>query len=148
LNIVRTAIMRITTELIANSIAFTNPLKERELDLRGHKIPLIENLGAAGSNDCIDFTDNDINSLGNFPLSPRLKTLLCARNRISHFQPGIARNIPNLETLVLMQNAIANLEDLEPLADFKKLVHLTLWECPVTSKEVRKIYFIPLPSMP
>jgi len=38
---------RLTAELVAGSPQFMNPLKERELDLRGNSIPAIENLGAA-----------------------------------------------------------------------------------------------------
>ena len=38
---------RLTAELVASSPQFMNPLKERELDLRGNSIPAIENLGAA-----------------------------------------------------------------------------------------------------
>jgi U2 small nuclear ribonucleoprotein A' len=38
---------RLTSELVASSPQFMNPLKERELDLRGNSIPAIENLGAA-----------------------------------------------------------------------------------------------------
>jgi len=37
--------MRLTPELINISPQFMNPLKEREIDLRGNKIALIENLG-------------------------------------------------------------------------------------------------------
>jgi hypothetical protein len=37
--------MRLTPELINISPQFVNPLQERELDLRGNKIALIENLG-------------------------------------------------------------------------------------------------------
>jgi len=37
--------MRLTAELVAQSSSFINPLKQRELDLRGHQIPTIENLG-------------------------------------------------------------------------------------------------------
>lgn len=39
--------MRLTAELIHDSLSYLNPLKERELDLRGHKIPAVENLGVA-----------------------------------------------------------------------------------------------------
>ncbi len=42
-----------------------NPLQDRELDLRGYKIPMIENLGVAQDQfDAIDFSDNEIRSLG------------------------------------------------------------------------------------
>lgn len=39
--------MKLTPELIAHSRSSLNPLKERELDLRGLQIPTIENLGAS-----------------------------------------------------------------------------------------------------
>lgn len=38
--------MRITVELIQKSPQYINPLRERELCLRGLKIPALENLGA------------------------------------------------------------------------------------------------------
>ncbi|CZR63336.1 related to U2 snRNP protein A` [Phialocephala subalpina] len=127
--------MRLTAELIQSSLSYLNPLKERELDLRGHKIPAIENLGVAGPHDAIDFTDNDIQLLGNFPLSPRLHTLLLARNRISSIQPSLANSIPNLTTLVLTANNFAELADLDVLGSFPILTHLVLIENPVTRKE-------------
>ncbi|KAI5806710.1 small nuclear ribonucleoprotein U2, A [Peziza echinospora] len=127
--------MRLTTDLITSSLSYLNPLKERELDLRGHKIPAIENLGVAKDQDAIDFTDNDIQQLGNFPLSPRLRTLLLARNRISGIQQGIASSMPNLTVLVMNSNSIQELADLEPLAGCAKLTHLVLMENPVTRKE-------------
>ncbi|KAK5160463.1 U2 snRNP complex subunit [Recurvomyces mirabilis] len=127
--------MRLTAELINNSHkGYLNPLKERELDLRGHKIPAIENLGVAGDHACIDFTDNDLTTLGNFPLSPRLEALLCARNRISSIQPSLAKSAPNLKTLVLTQNNVSELADLDPLQAFAKLTHnyryWILWRAP------------------
>jgi len=129
--------MRLTADLIQSSLSYLNPLKERELDLRGHKIPAIENLGVAGPHDAIDFTDNDIQVLGNFPLSARLRTLLLARNRITSIQPSLANSIPNLTTLVLTANNFAELADLDVLATFHHLTHLVLLENPVTRKEVR-----------
>ncbi|KAH8594391.1 U2 small nuclear ribonucleoprotein A' [Bisporella sp. PMI_857] len=127
--------MRLTAELIQNSLSYLNPLKERELDLRGHKIPAIENLGVAGPHDAIDFTDNDIQTLGNFPLSPRIRTLLLARNRVSSIQPTVVSAIPYLTTLVLTANNFAELADLDPLSGFKFLTHLSLLENPVTRKD-------------
>ena len=88
--------------------------------------------------DAIDFTDNDIQMLGNFPLSPRLRTLLLARNRISSIQPSLANSIPNLTTLVLTSNNFAELADLDVLATFGRLTHLVLLENPVTRKEVSR----------
>nr|GFC70999.1 U2 small nuclear ribonucleoprotein A' [Tanacetum cinerariifolium] len=38
--------VRLNADLIWKSPHFFNALRERELDLRGNKIPVIENLGA------------------------------------------------------------------------------------------------------
>ncbi|OJD20092.1 U2 small nuclear ribonucleoprotein A' [Blastomyces percursus] len=134
--------MRLTVELIQNSLSYLNPLKERELDLRGHKIPAIENMGAAKDHDAIDLTDNDISSISNFPFSPRLRTLLLARNRVSQIHPSIASSIPNLTTLILTANNIAELADLEPLKVLTKLTHVSLLENPVTRKEHYRLWVI------
>jgi len=81
-------------------------------------------------------TDNDIQVLGNFPLSPRLRTLLLARNRVASIQPALARALPSLTNLVLTANHLAELADLDSLAQFRRLTHLVLTENPVTRKEV------------
>jgi U2 small nuclear ribonucleoprotein A' len=86
--------------------------------------------------DAIDFTDNDIAQLGNFPLSPRLQTLLLARNRVNTIQSSLAQSIPNLTNLVLTGNSLAQLADLDPLAGLKRLTHLSLLENPVTRLDV------------
>ncbi|KAH6996552.1 leucine-rich repeat-domain-containing protein [Ilyonectria sp. MPI-CAGE-AT-0026] len=127
--------MRLTADLIRDSLSYLNPLKERELDLRGHRIPAIENLGVAGPHDAIDFTDNDIQVLGNVPLSPRITTLLLARNRVASIQPTLAKAIPNLTNLVLASNNLAELADLDTLATFPRLTHLVLADNPVAKKE-------------
>ncbi|PVI03613.1 U2-associated snRNP A [Periconia macrospinosa] len=134
--------MRLTTDLINSSLSFINPLTERELDLRGHKISAIENMGAARDNDAIDFTDNDIAQLGNFPLQPRLRTLFLAQNRVSNIQANLSSSIPNLTTLVLTKNRLTELADLDPLGGFKKLVYLSLLNNPVTSKENYRYWVI------
>ncbi|TKX27653.1 U2 small nuclear ribonucleoprotein A [Elsinoe australis] len=134
--------MRLTSDLISDSNTYLNPLKERELDLRGNKIPQIENLGLAKDQDAIDFTDNAIASLSNFPLFPRLKSLYLARNRVAHIAPNLAKNIPNLETVVLTDNNLAELADLEPLKEFRKLTHISLVGCPVAAKENYRFFLI------
>ncbi|KAI1321713.1 leucine-rich repeat-domain-containing protein [Xylariaceae sp. FL0255] len=127
--------MRLTAELLQNSPSWLNALKERELDLRGHRIPAIENLGVVGPQDAIDLVDNDIQVLGNFPLSPRIHTLLLARNRVSTIQPSLANSIPNLQNLQLESNNVSELADLDPLGSFSRLTHLVLRDNPVTKKE-------------
>ncbi len=86
--------------------------------------------------DAIDLTDNDIQLLANFPLSPRLRTLLLARNRIAAIQATLPNAIPNLRHLVLAGNNLSELADLDVLGRFSQLTHLVLVDNPVTKKEV------------
>ncbi|RDB29113.1 U2 small nuclear ribonucleoprotein A' [Hypsizygus marmoreus] len=128
--------MKLTPELLGQATAGLNPIKERQLDLRGYKIPTIENLGVTkDQHDAIDFTDNAIITLGNFPLLKRLQTLLLANNRISSISPSIHLSIPNLTTLVLTNNNIAELGDLEPLKELKRLKYVSLMGNPVREKK-------------
>lgn len=91
--------------------------------------------------DAIDFTDNDIQVLGNFPLSPRITTLLLARNRVANIQPTAAAAVPNLRNLVLASNSLTELADVDALGTFTRLTHLVLADNPVTKKEVRFPFF-------
>ncbi|KIY67444.1 L domain-like protein [Cylindrobasidium torrendii FP15055 ss-10] len=128
--------VKLTPELLAQTSSSINPCKERQLDLRGYKIPVIENLGITrDQHDAIDFTDNSVVTLGNFPLLKRLQTLLMANNRISTISPSLHLSAPNLTTLVLTSNNVSELGDLEPLKDLKKLTYLSLIGNPVREKK-------------
>jgi U2 small nuclear ribonucleoprotein A' len=128
--------MKLSAELLAQAPAGLNALKERQLDLRGYQIPVIENLGVTrDQHDAIDLTDNSITSLSNLPLLKRLNTLLLANNRISSISSSIHLSAPNLTTLVLTNNNIAELGDLEPLKDLRKIKYLSLLGNPVREKK-------------
>ncbi|KAF9015026.1 L domain-like protein [Cyathus striatus] len=128
--------MKLTPELLAQAPSGLNPIKERQLDLRGYRIPAIENLGVTkDQHDAIDFTDNAILTLGNLPLLKRLNTLLLANNRIHSISPSIHLSVPNLATLVLTNNTIIELGDLEPLKELKHLKYLSLIGNPVREKK-------------
>ncbi|KAK9450371.1 leucine-rich repeat-domain-containing protein [Limtongia smithiae] len=137
--------MKLTADLINSSPSYINTLKDRELSLRGHRIPLLENLGASKDlNDTIDLTDNDLTHLTNLPRLPRLRRLLLARNRIAHIAPppALANAVPNLTTLVLTSNTIGSLDEIDNLSELKKLAYLTLIDNPVTRKENYRLYVI------
>ncbi|TDL28776.1 L domain-like protein [Rickenella mellea] len=128
--------MKLTPELIAACPSTLNPIKERQLDLRGHKIPAIENLGVTkDQHDAIDLTDNAIIALSNLPLLRRLRTLLLANNRITSISSMLHLSAPNLTMLVLTNNNIAELGDLEPLKEMKYLKYVSLVGNPVTEKK-------------
>ncbi|KAK0473277.1 leucine-rich repeat-domain-containing protein [Armillaria novae-zelandiae] len=128
--------MKLTPELLAQASSALNPCKERQLDLRGYKIPAIENLGITrDQHDSIDMTDNSVVTLGNFPLLKRLHTLLMSNNRVAAISPSIHLSIPHLTTLVLTNNNVAELGDLEPLKELKNLKYLSLLGNPVREKK-------------
>ena len=135
--------MRLTVDLIARSPQFINPLKKRELDVRGNKIPIIENLGATEDQfDAIDMSDNDIARLDNFPVLKRLRCLLVSNNQVSKIQEGLDATISGLETLILTNNALTNLGDLANLGALDKLATVSLLKNPVTRKAHYRAYLI------
>ncbi|KAF9555523.1 U2 small nuclear ribonucleoprotein A' [Mortierella alpina] len=141
--------MKLTPDLIARAPSYLNALKDRELDLRSHKIPAIENLGVTRDlNDSLDLTDNDIRALSNFPSLPRLKCLLLSNNRIGKIDVNLGQYLPNLTTVVLTNNAIVELSDLEGLAGCKSLEYLSLLDNPVTKKKYYRSWIVwKLPSV-
>jgi len=138
--------MRITAELIARAPVFVNPLKDREIDLRGNKIALIENIGTTQDQfDTIELSDNEITKFDNFPVCNRLRTILLNNNRISRIGSKLGESLPALETLILTNNRLANLRDLDPLADLaSSLTVLCLLDNPVTQKHQYRQYVIRL----
>lgn len=135
--------VRLTADLIWKSPHFFNAIKERELDLRGNKIAVIENLGATEDQfDTIDLSDNEIVKLENFPYLNRLGTLLINNNRITRINPNIGEFLPKLHTLVLTNNRLVNLVELDPLASLPKLQFLSLLDNNITKKPNYRLYVI------
>jgi U2 small nuclear ribonucleoprotein A' len=75
--------VRLTVDTVNDANQFVNPVQQRELSLRNLQIPVIENLGVTKDQfDVIDFTDNNIRKIDNFPFMKRLESLLLHNNRI------------------------------------------------------------------
>ncbi|KAJ6393291.1 hypothetical protein OIU77_022712, partial [Salix suchowensis] len=135
--------VRLTADLIWKSPHFFNAIKERELDLRGNKIPVIENLGATEDQfDTIDLSDNEIVKLENMPYLNRLGTLIINNNRITRINPKIGEFLPKLHTLVLTNNRLVNLAEIDPLASLTKLHFLSLLDNNITKKPNYRLYVI------
>ena len=99
--------VKLTAELIGRSSYGPNPLQECTLDLRGKGIQEIENLGATRDMfDGLDFTNNSIRSLRNFPRLLRCTTLLAANNQISSISPEFGVALPNLRILMITANQV------------------------------------------
>ncbi|XP_038315142.1 LOW QUALITY PROTEIN: U2 small nuclear ribonucleoprotein A'-like isoform X2 [Canis lupus familiaris] len=118
-------------------------VQDRELDLQGYRIPVIENLGATLDQfDAIDFSDNKVRKLDGFPLLRRLKTLLVNNNRMCRTGEGLDQALPRLRELILTNNSLVELGDLDPLASLKSLTYLSILRNPVTNKKHYRLYVI------
>lgn len=137
--------MRLTADVIARSPAFLNPLKDRELDLRGNKIAVIENLAATQDQfDSIDLSDNEILKVECMAHLPRLTQLLLNNNRVTRISEGLGKALPKLRILILTNNQLTTLAQLEPLAQAPSLVNLSLVDNPVTKVDGYRSYLIAL----
>ncbi|KAG2378362.1 hypothetical protein C9374_008505 [Naegleria lovaniensis] len=136
--------VKLSPELIASSPQFFNPIKERELDLRGNKIAAVENLGTTkDSFDVLDLSDNEISRMENFPVLKRLHTILFNNNRLNYIDEKLGeKNLPSLETLILTNNNFRELYELNGLKSFKKLKTISLLDNLVIKKENYRIYII------
>ena len=133
--------VKLTPELVNQSMQYINPCRERELDLRGYKIPQIENLGATLDQfDTIDLSDNDLRKLDGIPFLPRLKCLILNNNRILRIGEGLHETVPNLNSVILTGNNLQELSDLEPLALLPRLETLCLLVNPVSTKPYYREY--------
>lgn len=135
--------MRLTLELIEQAAQSLNPAKQRQLLLRGLKIPMIENLGGTkDAYECIDLCDNDLIKVNNFPPLKRLRVLLMMNNRVSRIAEDAFTPLPNLMAVILTGNKIEKLVDLEPLTKLKTLERLSLMDNPVTKVKHYRPYMI------
>eukprot|EP00004_Rigifila_ramosa_P024821 TRINITY_DN7290_c0_g1_i1.p1 TRINITY_DN7290_c0_g1~~TRINITY_DN7290_c0_g1_i1.p1 ORF type:complete len:241 (-),score=79.93 TRINITY_DN7290_c0_g1_i1:41-733(-) len=133
--------MRLTVELVRRAPERINPAKQMELDLRGYLIPAIENLGTTEDlYDLIDFSDNAIKRIENFPRLQRLSALYISNNRIASIATGLGANLPNLEVLIAANNKISEFSDLDPLAELPKLRKLSLFDNPVSRRQNYRLY--------
>ncbi|CRL07402.1 CLUMA_CG020375, isoform A [Clunio marinus] len=135
--------VKLTTELINSCMQYINPCRDRELDLRGYKIPEIQNMGSTLDQfDTIDFSDNDLRKLGGFPHLQRIKCLLLNNNRIARIADDLHETIPNLESLILTGNNLQDLGDIDSLSKLPKLAVLSLLTNPIASKKHYREYVI------
>jgi len=135
--------VKLSVDLIQGAAQYLNPIRERELDLRGYKIPIIENLGATLDQfDTLDFSDNEIRRLDNFPFLPRLQSLHFNNNRIVRVGDSLHESIPKLDTLILTNNNIQELADIEALSSCSDITMLSFLHNPVAAKPNYRAFVI------
>ncbi|KAH8930109.1 L domain-like protein [Atractiella rhizophila] len=134
--------VKLTPELLQKP-SYLSPLKDRELDLRGMKIPSIENLGILrNSVDSLDLTDNSIRSLTNFPVMSRLTQIIINNNPLNHINPHLGFNLVNLKHLSMMGCEFREFSQLLPLFALPSLQSLTLYGNPVKNAKYYREFLI------
>ncbi|GAA5974077.1 hypothetical protein JCM11641_003419 [Rhodosporidiobolus odoratus] len=138
--------VRLDADLIARVPSHLTCLNDRQLDLRGLKLPAIENLGVTKDQlDSLDLTDNSITSVSNFPLLRRLNHLLLANNPVRTVSPSVATSLPNLTSLVLTNSALPK-DSLAHLGDTlgrcRKLEHVSCKGAPVAQADHYKDWIV------
>jgi hypothetical protein len=90
----------------------------------------------------LDFTDNEIKKLDNFPRFVRLSTLMLANNHISRISNTVGEQLANLETVILSNNRVEALSEVENLASCRKLANLCLVGNPVSRRQHYRLFVI------
>lgn len=141
--------VRLTADLVRYAPQTLNTLKERELDLRGNKIPAVENLAVTMDGfDNLDLSDNEIRRLDNFPRMQRLSTLFVNNNHLVRIGADIGEIFPNIYILMFTGNKFQNLYEIDPLGAMKKLTMLSLIGNPVVRQPHYRLYVIfKIPSL-
>jgi len=96
----------------------------------------------------INFSDNDIRKLDNFPPMPRLSSLLLPNNNITRISNSIHSYIPNLTNLILTNNKISSFVEIFHISLNKSLNHVSLLDNPICYKPNYRLYVIyTIPSL-
>lgn len=124
-------------------------MKERQIDLRGNRVLVIENLGAMEDQfDVLDLSDNEIKKFSNFPVMRRLSTILLNNNHISTVGKNLQTKLAKLQHLILTNNRIEDLAQIDRIAALQMLRHLSLLDNPVTRRPNYRLYTIhKIPSL-
>ena len=135
--------VKLNSDLISRASKYLNAVKDYQLDLRGYKISIIENLSATNDQfGSIDLSDNSISKIEELNSLNRLRSLLLINNRIASIQNDFAINCPKLENLILTNNKIADLEVIDNISSCKTLQRLSLVNNLVTKLKYYRLYVI------
>ena len=106
------------------------------------KVSIIENIAALEDQfDVMDFSDNEIHKLDNFPKLHRLHTIIAHQNYISRIGL-IGEQIPGLKAVILTSNRISHFSELKNLASARALEYASFLENPISARQYYRAYMI------
>jgi U2 small nuclear ribonucleoprotein A' len=121
--------MRLDEGIILRSPQITNPLGERELDLRGNGLTLLDEGPLSQLDDAfdvLDLTDNSLTSIEYIPELKRLTTIIAHRNRLQRISLSAALRLPNLHSFVADDNHFSTTDQLVVFSKFPSLQRISL----------------------
>jgi U2 small nuclear ribonucleoprotein A' len=121
--------MRLDEATILRSPQIMNPLGERELDLRGNGLTLLDEGPLSQLDDAfdvIDLTDNSLTSLEYIPEMKRLTTIIAHRNKLQRVSLSAALRLPRLHSFVADDNNFSTLDQLVVFGKFPLLERISL----------------------
>lgn len=146
--------MRLTLDMVRRAPQFTNTLRQREIDLRGLGLTVLDERPLLMLNDSFDvlnLSQNPLARLDYFPGSgpalkgglersrrmlTRLQSLVVHRNRLFHVsESACAAVLPNLRAFLADHNEFRELRDLLFLSKWPHLEILSIEHNPVTLNE-------------
>ncbi|KAH8583837.1 U2 small nuclear ribonucleoprotein A like LRR repeats [Cryptosporidium sp. chipmunk genotype I] len=122
------------TLLTQLSTIFLNKINESySFNIRNSKIRTFDNTGILKDQfECIDLSDNSISSLTHISNLNRLSTFIACNNQIEFIECGFTKSLPNLESLVLTNNKLSNIESISAIFFLRNLKRLSLINNPIT----------------
>ncbi|KAK6589178.1 hypothetical protein RS030_213390 [Cryptosporidium xiaoi] len=136
--------------LISSSKVCLNKIIEcYSLDLRDLRLNVFGNTGLIRDQfECIDVSNNSISRLSNISHLDKLSIFIACNNKIEYVEEGFCRKLINLESLVLSNNKLSDLESISAIFLLKNLRRLSLIENPITKiPNYREIIIYMLPSL-
>eukprot|EP00758_Cryptobia_borreli_P005448 Tbor_TRINITY_DN4886_c0_g1::TRINITY_DN4886_c0_g1_i1::g.1266::m.1266/K11092/SNRPA1; U2 small nuclear ribonucleoprotein A' len=129
--------MRLSIEHLTKASHVVNPTQEREINLRGMGIQLLDGRALEALNDdfdCINLSDNQLLVLDGFPVMNRLTTLIVHRNYgLTKLPMMLPFRIPHLNTLVANDTGFSTYASLSPLQFCKELLRVSFMGCPLVT---------------
>ncbi len=129
--------MRLTVEVLARCPQVTNALSQREVDLRGRALTLLDEgplAQLADSFDVLNVSDNALTALESIPPMPRITAVIAHRNQLRKIHPTVTANLPNVDTFGADCNLFSSAVDLvRSLRSWKHLRRVTVDGNPVVA---------------
>ncbi|KAF7458658.1 putative U2 small nuclear ribonucleoprotein A' [Cryptosporidium felis] len=116
-----------------SKIYLNRAIDSYSLDIRNSKIKTFGNTGILRNQfECIDISDNHVSVLNSISNLDRLVTFIACNNKIKLIEQGFSSSLPNLESLILTNNELQDIDSIFAIFLLNNLKRLSLIDNPVS----------------